>query len=185
MSKPTFGPREIFPGQRLNPTGITADKIRASTITSPKMGADSVGVTALADALQRNVEIVSLYMSQGVAAKTFNIFRAPPSKAKLTYVGVNCGAQIYRQATYDDGWKLTLLNKSVTSTGGWATLSRQTPSLIGQTLAATSFKSLPLNWGRSTLNPGAVLQLSLGVSGTPQTLNDVSVVIEWVPVTNA
>ncbi|MBU1374301.1 MAG: hypothetical protein KKG25_16365 [Bacteroidetes bacterium] len=162
MAKPTFGPKEIFPGAQLI--------------------SGTVPIAAGATAMRRNLEVVTLYASQTVAAKNFNIFRAPPSKARLTYVGVNCGAAIYRQATYIDGWKLVLINKSVSSTGGSATMSRNTPSLIGQTLAATSFKSLPINWGNGTLLPGQVLQLQLSVSGTPQTLNDVMVAIEWLPV---
>jgi len=175
MAKPTFGTRENFPGRQ----------IMAASIRQPALGTNSAGLTALPDAATRHLQIISLYGANQTAAKNFNIFRAPPSKAQLTYVGINCGAAIYRQATHIDGWKMVLINRSVSSTGGSATMSRNTPSLIGQTLAATSFKNLPLNWGRSTLNPGHVLQLQLSASGTPQTLNDVTVAIEWQPVSNA
>jgi hypothetical protein len=126
---------------------------------------------------QRNLEVVTLYNSgDGVtAAFNQNIFRAPPGGAKITYIGVgNSAATMYHAAAEADTWKFVVAN---VSTAG--NMSLNNPSLSNQTLAATSFKNIPINKGNATLNPGAVLQIQLTTSGAAQTMARPMVVIEW------
>ena len=131
---------------------------------------------------QENVSVVALNYSGGgvTGAKNRIIWQAPKNKrAKITYVGVNNNVAMYHAAAEADTWTMVIQNKSTSGA-----LSLNTPSLSNQTLAASGFKSIPTNGGNSTYDKGAVMELQLGVSGAPQTMDDVTVVIHWSPISD-
>ena len=131
---------------------------------------------------QENVSVVALNYSGGGITGAANriVWKAPANKkAKITYIGVNNNVAMYHAAAEADTWTMVVQNKSTAGA-----MSAQTPSLSNQTLAATSFKSIPLNNGNSTVNAGGVLEFQLGVSGAPQTMDDVTVVINWSPLSS-
>jgi len=139
-----------------------------------------VSPSSLMTGAKRDSETVTINTSN-TGAFNRTVFRAPPSGARITYVGVNNHTEMYHASNEADTWIFTLKNRS-TSTSSNVTLNAQAVSLSGQTLAATSFKEIPVNNGNSTLGAGDVLQLQLTVSGTPQTLADSICYIEWTPV---
>ena len=126
---------------------------------------------------QRNLTVTSLYNSGGKNRHAFNqnVLRAPPGGAKITYIGIgNSTAAMYHAAAEADTWIFKVANVSTSGD-----MSLNNPSLSNQTLAATSFKEIPVNKGNDTLNAGALLQAQLTVSGAPQTLANPVMVIEW------
>ena len=137
-----------------------------------------VSQKSLQSGAKRQLERVTLNTSN-TGAFSRMLMRGPDSKAQVTYVGVNNPTQIYHAAGAVDAWIFDLIN----STTG-ATLNSVAASLSGQTLAATAFKSIPVDNGNSTLKSGDGLQLQLTVSGVPQTLFNAQVQVEWVPLTD-
>ncbi len=103
------------------------------------------------------------------------IFRAPSTKARITYVGVASHAALYKKVNAN--WIFNVKNVSTA-----ATLNAQAASMNNQTLTATGFKEIPVNNGNSTLLPGASLILAMTVSGAPQTLHNASIQVEWEPI---
>ena len=141
----------------------------------PTVGPKTIlGPASLMDGVKRNVAMTTLNTSNTGA---FNrvVFRAPPSGARITYVGYTGNVAMYKDVT--GTWISSVKNVSTT-----ATLSAQAASLSDQTLTASSFKEIPVNNGNSTLGAGAVLQLQMTVSGAPQTLSNAMCVVEWEPV---
>lgn len=123
---------------------------------------------------KRGVQFTTLNTSNTGA---FNrvIFRAPSTKARVTYVGITNHVAMYKDVS--GNWIFNVKNVSTA-----ATLNAQAASLNNQTIAATAFKEIPVNNGNSTLDAGASLRLELTVSGAPQTLNNASVQVEWEPI---
>jgi|2_EtaG_2_1085320.scaffolds.fasta_scaffold03392_1 hypothetical protein len=111
-------------------------------------------------------------------AVDFCIFRAPEGGAKIQSVSVNFGSSAMRHhANEADTWVLNLVNKS-----RGVDLLKQNASLSGVTIAASGFKELSdINNGNATMEAGAGLFLELAISGTPQTMNHLSVHTNWYP----
>lgn len=139
-----------------------------------------VSPTSLMSGAKRNHEIVTLNTSN-TGAFNRTVFRAPPSGARISYVGINNHTEMYHASNEQDTWIFNLKNLT-TGTSANVTLNAAAVSLSGQTLAATSFKEIPVANGNSTLGAGSVLQLQLTVSGTPQTLANAICYVEWTPV---
>jgi hypothetical protein len=120
-----------------------------------------IGPASLMDGNKRRIVQTTLNTSN-TGAFSRVVFRAPDSGAKVTYVGVNGQVALYKDIS--GNWIFNAKNVSTT-----ATLNAQAASLSDQSFSATSFKSIPVNNGNSTLGAGAVLQLQLTVSVAPQT----------------
>ena len=135
---------------------------------------DIVSSRSFTSNAKREVQFTTLNTSNTGA---FNrvIFRAPSTKARITYVGVT-----NHVAMYKEGNATWIFNAKNVSTA--ATLNAQAASMSDQTLTATGFKEIPVNNGNSTLLAGASLRLEMTVTGVPQTLSNASVQVEWEPI---
>ena len=135
---------------------------------------DIVSSRSFTSNAKREVQFTTINTSNTGA---FNrvIFRAPSTKARITYVGVSNHVAMYKDVS--GNWIFNVKNVSTA-----ATLNVNAASLNNQTIAATAFKEIPVNNGNSTLLAGASLQLQLTVSGAPQTLSNASVQVEWEPI---
>lgn len=111
-------------------------------------------------------------------AVDYCIFRAPEGGAKIQSVAINFGSSAMRHdAGEADTWNINVVDKSA-----GAELMAADASLSGQTIAATGFKVLDaIDNGNATLEAGAGLFLQLEISGTPQTMNHLSVHTNWIP----
>ena len=188
MATPTVGPKNIMHGQNLVDASIRSPKLAASAVgptaiaagavIGAKLKTDAVGLTALSDALQRHLTVVS-YGGTPVTAHTAVVFRTPPSGAKLSAAYWFPGSVQNHAANEGDTWVVALKNAK---TG--LRMSAKQCSLSNQTLAATSAKTIPLNAGRSTLNSGEVLIISCAPSASPDGLRSPTVVLEWAPQNN-
>lgn len=170
MARPTHSPRRtVFHGR----------SIVANSIPGAALKTDSVGLTALSDAMQRNVNVVAL---GNTTATAFNsvIFRAPASGAKIAACYICPGSAQNHAVNESDTWIFVVKKYS-----GAAALSKNAPSLSNQTLAATAFKTIPCNGGNSTLTSGQRLRVEASISGSPAALQWPVAVIEWTPLTNA
>lgn len=101
-----------------------------------------------------------------------------PTKSKIESIEVFPNASMYHAANEADTWTFSVLNAQ----SGAATLNAQAASLSGVTLAATAYKSIPINNGNATIESGVSLMLKLVVSGTPQTLSHLAVRTVWHPI---
>lgn len=182
MSKPTVNPkRTTINGGSITDASLTAAKMGSASIVGPKIGTAAVGLTQAASAIKRQLTVVPL---GNTLATAFNsvVFRAPPQGATITAAYV-CPGSIQNHAVNEsDTWIFTLQKYSATIKTG---LSKNAPSLSNQTLAATAFRSLPINNGAATLVSGNRLRLEASISGTPAALQWPCVAIEWIPYTNA
>lgn len=170
MPRPTANPR----------AGIAGKSLQNATVVQPKLGSSSVGLTATATVVKRNLHTVSLGQQTTGGIKNRLVFVAPPSGATILAAKTNAGTLMYHAAGEADTWIFNLRNQSA-----GANLVKNNASLSGVTLSLTGFKSLPLNNGNSTLLANAGLFAQLSVSGTAQTLVNCSVHIEWTPLNNA
>jgi len=111
-------------------------------------------------------------------AVDFCIFRAPEGGAKIQSVSVNFGSSAMRHDPAEaDTWVLNVVDQSA-----GVDLMAADASLSGQTIAATGFKNLAaINNGNASMEAGAGLFLQLAISGTPQTMNHLSVHTNWLP----
>lgn len=188
MATPNTGPKTVTHGQRLMDGSIRSPKLAASSVGptaiaagavhGAKLKTDAVGLTALADPLQRHVLVVS-YGSTPATAHVVNVFRAPASGAALQAVYWGPGSVQNHDANEADTWIVTAKNMK-----SGLRMSAKQCSLSNQTLAATQFKTIPLNAGRATLLSGEVLAISCGISGSPAALQCPTVIIEWKPKNN-
>jgi len=158
--------------------GVSTAKIAASAVTQPKLGADSAGLTAVADPIRRRT--MTVHVGAAVTGATnWPIMRCGGEAPQVTGCYVNTGAAMYHAAGEADTWIFQLRNVS-----RGLNLVKNNASLSGVTLAATAWKSLPVNNGNSTMKAGESLQFQLTESGTAQTLDQLSVMIEWQPTAN-
>ena len=174
---PKFGTGAIGP-TALASDAVTTAKIAASAVVSPKLGADSAGLTAVADPIRRRTMTVRVGTAI-TGATNWPILRGGAEAPQITGCYVNANAAMYHAAGEADTWIFQLRNV----TRG-LNLVKNNASLSGVTLAATAWKSLPMNNGNSTLGAGNSLQFQLTESGTAQTLTDLSVMLEWQPTVN-
>ena len=170
MPRPTFNPR----------SGIAGSSLLDGAVIQPKLGSAAVGLTAAATVVKRNLHTVSLGQHTTGGIKNRLVFVAPPSGATILSVKVNAGTLMYHAAAEADTWIFNLRNQSA-----GANLVKNNASLSGVTLSLTGFKSLPVNNGNSSLLANAGLYAQLSVSGTSQTMVNVSVHLEWSPLNNA
>lgn len=170
MPRPTFNPR----------TGVAGKSLQDGTVVQPKFGTSSVGLTAAATVVKRNLHTVSLGQHTSGGIKNRLVFVAPPSGATILAAKVNGGTAMYHAAGEADTWVFNLRNQSAA-----ANLVKNNASLSGITLGLTGFKSLPVNNGNSTLLANAGLFAQISVSGTAQTMTNVSLHLEWTPLNNA
>ena len=173
MPRPTFGTRTIQSPKRFI----------SNSILSSNLSTAAVGLSAGALGIRRHAHTVSFGQVTTGGIKNKLAFVAPPSGATILSAKVNAGTLMYHTAGEADTWIFQLKNKS--TAGANASLIKNNASLSGVTLGLTSFKSLPMNGGNSTLQAGAGLYAQLSVSGTAQTLINCSIHIEWVPLNNA
>lgn len=167
----------------VGPTGlasnaVTTIKINDAAVVGPKLGADSAGLTAIADPVRRRTMTVHVGDAV-VAAANWPVMRAGAEAPQITGCYVNAGAQMYHAAGEADTWIFQLRNVSK-----GLNLVKNNASLSGVTLAATAWKTLPVNNNNSTLTAGDSLQFQLTESGTAQTLTNLQVQIEWQPTVN-
>ena len=167
----------------IGPTGlassaVTTVKINDAAVVGPKLGADSAGLTAVADPIRRRT--MTVHVGAAVTGATnWPILRGGAEAPQITGCYVNTGAAMYHAAGEADTWIFQLRNV----TRG-LNLVKNNASLSGVTLAATAWKSLPINNGNSTLGAGNSLQFQLTESGTAQTLDQLQVLLEWQPTVN-
>ena len=176
-------PRPIFsqrggPGRGLSDGAIGTSEMETGAITQSKLGADSVGLTAVSDPIRRRTMTVRLGAAV-TAADNWPIMRAGAEAPRITGCYVNAGVQMYHAAGEADTWIFQLRN--VTKN---LSLARTGASLSNVTLAATAWRAIPLHLGNSTLISGDSLQFQLTESGTAQTLDQLAVMIEWQPTVN-
>ena len=149
------------------------------TIKEPQLGTNCVGLTQAATCLERRVTMVPLGITPA-AGEDITIFRAPASGATIQGIYVCPGSAQNHSTTEADTWSFLVSNmttgKSLNAVGA---------SLSGQTLAATAFKSIPINNGYATVLSGEMLNISTGISGSPDALHYPVASVEWVPYTNA
>lgn len=87
---------------------------------------------------------------------------------------------MYHAAAEADTWIFQLRNVTKSEA-----LNLNNASLSNTTLTATAWKSIPMNNNNSTLQSGNSLQFQLTESGTAQTIDQLSVMLEWEPTVNA
>ncbi len=170
MPRPTANPR----------AGIAGKSLQNSTVVGPKYGTSSVGLTAAATVVKRNLHTISLGQHASGGIKNRLVFVAPPSGATILAAKLNAGTAMYHAAGEADTWIFQLRNQSA-----GANLIKNNASLSGVTLGLTAFKTLPVNNNNSTLLANAGLFVQLSVSGTAQTMTNVSLHLEWTPLNNA
>jgi len=159
-------------------SAVTTVKLAAAAVVGPKLGADSAGLTAVADPVRRRT--MTVHLGAAVAgADNWPILRAGAEAPQITGCYVNAGVDMYHAANEADTWIFQLRNV----TRG-LNLAKNNGSLSGVTLTATAWKSIPMNNNNSTLGSGNSLQFQLTESGTAQTLDQLSVMIEWQPTAN-
>jgi len=159
--------------------GIDGRSVQDGTLTGPQIATNSAGLTQVPTAIERQVTVTSCGLTPS-SAQNYLVFRAPPSGAEITAAYVSPGSAQNHAGNEADTWIFSLKNKT---TGN--ALHAQACSLSNQTLAATGFKTIPINNGAATLLAGEMLRLEASVSGSPDALNFPVCVIEWVPKNNA
>lgn len=172
-----MGRATYFPPHRYKKS--VAARIIPRSITSPKLSENCAGLTAIATVGKRQLTTVSCGTTPA-SAQNYVVFRAPSSGATIIYAGISPGSDQSHAAAETDTWIFDIVNRTSGNS-----LSQNTPSLSGQTLAATAYKELPVNGGNSTVPAGETLRLEASVSGSPDALNHPMVAIEWVPCSNA
>ena len=170
MAHPTVNPKR---------TVIDGSSVIDASILGPKLGTNSVGLTQTPTVLQRHVTVSSLGVTPSTGKKVV-VFRAPPSGAVITHLAV-CAGTIQNHAVNEaDTWTYRVTNKT---TG--TKLNVNGASLSNTTLAATQFKVIPIDNGAATLLSGEILDISMGISGSPSKMDAPCIVIQWTPLNNA
>ncbi len=167
------------PTMPVNRTILTGQNIADASIRNPKLGTNTVGLTQAATVIERHVAVVSLG-STPAAGEDVVVFRSPPSGATIKAAYLCPGSTQNHAVNEGDTWIFSLKNRT---TG--TRLSKNIPSLSNQTLAATAFKTIPVNGGYSTLLSGQVLSVSSSISGSPAALHYPLFQLEWVPYSHA
>ena len=157
---------------------IETSEIAASAIVESKLGADSAGLTAVADPVRRR----SMTVFCGAAitgAANYPLMRGGAEAPRITGCYVNAGVQMYHAAGEADTWIFQVRNTTRSQN-----LLANNASLSNTTLTATAWKTLPMNNNNSTLQSGNSVQLQLTESGTAQTIDRLVCMIEWQPTVN-
>lgn len=157
---------------------IRGQRLVDNSVLEPALGANAAGMTAVPTAIRRHVTVA--VVGYVAIAKNSMIFRAPPSGATISGLKLYPGTIQNHAVNEGDTWIYKVINAANN-----LTLHAQTCSLSNQTIAATGCKTFPLNNGRCTLAANVGLQLQCSVSGTPASMTNCVVVVEWVPVSNA
>lgn len=211
MGRPTFNPRSSIHGNsimaasinssQIGPNVVVAADIAAGAVISPKLGAEAIGPTAIASSavigakiksqavgltqaalgIRRNLEVVGLGKVTGYTgyAYTFPVFVAPASGATILSAAVLLGTLMGHAVTSTKAWTFNISNVSKN-----VCLSKFGATLSGVTLKATSFRTIPLNGGNSTLTANTVLNLRVTASGTPDPIARLTCVLTWTPLNN-
>ena len=155
--RPTFNPRGAIGGKSLMAT--------------------TVGITATSEAVDRNIMAVGL--GRVTVPQSFPVFVTPPSGATIKAIRLTLGTLMGHAASSNKAWTFNISNTSAN-----VCLSKYGATLSGVTLKATSFRTMLMNGGNSTLTAGAVLKLRASVSGSPDPIPNLVVHVEWAPVNN-
>lgn len=131
-----MGRATYFPPHRYKKS--VAARIIPRSITSPKLSENCAGLTAIATVGKRQLTTVSCG-STPASAQNYVVFRAPSSGATIIYAGISPGSDQSHAAAETDTWIFDIVNRTSGNS-----LSQNTPSLSGQTLAATAYKELPV-----------------------------------------
>ncbi len=167
------------PTMPVNRTILTGQNVADGSIRNPKLGSNTVGLTQAATVIERNITVVSLG-STPAAGEDVVVFRSPPSGITLKAAYI-CPGSIQNHAVNEaDTWIFSLYNRT---TG--RRISKNIPSLSNQTLAATAFKTIPVNGGYSTVMSGHTLSVSSSISGSPAALHYPLIQLEWTPYSHA
>ncbi len=161
---------------------VVAADVAAGAIIQPKLGASAVGLTAAALSVRRNLTVVGLGKVTGYTgyAYTFPVFVAPASGATILSASVLLGTLMGHAVNSTKSWTFNISN--VTKN---VCLSKYGATLSGVTLKATSFRTIPLNGGNSTLTANTILKLRVTASGTPDPIAKLTCVLTWTPLNNA
>lgn len=176
-------PRPIYsqrggPGRGLSDGAIDTAEMASAAITESKLGADSAGLTAVADPVRRRS--MTVFCGAAITAATnYPLMRAGAEAPRITGCYVNCGVQMYHAAGEADTWIFQVRNTTRSQS-----LLANNASLSNLTLTVTAWKSLPMNNNNSTLQSGNSVQLQLTESGTAQTIDRLVCMIEWQPTVN-
>lgn len=153
--------------------------IRTDSIREPSIGASAAGLTGVGIAIKRQLTMVCLGVTPA-SAQNSTAFRCPPQGARLTGLYF-CPGSVQNHAVNEaDTWIIDVCNAKTA-----VDLSVNACSLSNQTLAATQWKTIPLNNGNATLTSGISLRAKISVSGSPTALYMPQLAIEWQPVTDA
>lgn len=155
--RPTYNPRGAIGGKSLM--------------------AATVGITATSDAVERNVVAVGL--GRVTVAQSYPVFVTPPSGATLKAARVTLGTLMGHAVNSSKAWTFNISNTTAN-----VCLSKYGATLSGVTLKATSFRTMLLNAGNSTLTANTVLKLRASVSGSPDPIPNLVVHLEWAPLNN-
>ena len=139
---------------------------------------DTVSHESLYPGGKRRTEVINF--GQLLAPDNFMLLRGGAEAPQITYVGITGNVSIGHEDAEADTWIFDLINSS-----SGATLNVNAASLSGVTLAATAFKSIPVNNGNSTLKDGDGLQIQITESGGAFTMDQCQVVVQWVPTSES
>jgi hypothetical protein len=180
MARPQYPQRGQGPAGGLADGAVGTSEIAASAITQPKLGADSAGLTAVADPVMRRTFTMRCATTV-TAADNYPLLRAGDEAPQILGCYVNPGVEIGHGVENLNGtWIFTLRNVSK-----GVNLNANAASLSGVTLAATAWKSIPVNNGNGTLTAGDSLQLQLTESGAAFTMDQLAVMLEFEPTVNS
>ena len=178
MARPTFPTcRTIIAGSTVIDASIANAKL-AGSINGSKLMTSAIGLTAAATVLERRLTVVQLTATL-VVGQTYTVFRGPTSGAKITAAAWTPGALQNHAVNSSQTWAMRLYNKR---TGN--SLNAKGCSLSNMTLAATAWKTIPIDNGYATVQAGETLWASFGISGSPAAMNFPAVALEWIPLNN-
>lgn len=177
MPRPIFAPRGS-PARGLPDGSIETSELASAAVVESKLGADSAGLTAVADPVRRRT--MTVFCGSAITGATnYPLLRAGAEAPRITGCYVNCGVQMYHAAAEADTWIFQVVNTTRSQN-----LAANNASLSNLTLTATAWKSIPMNNNNSTLQSGNSLRLNLTESGTAQTIDRLVCMIEWQPTVN-
>lgn len=184
MSRPTVYTRGALVGNGAFVASTVPNRALTGSINGSKLLASSVGLTQAPDVIERRLEIVTIAASPA-KAQNYVVFRGPTSGAKITSLALSPGTGSSQPNTVprSKNWIFSVVNKR---TGG--SLNKNACSFGAtdfSTLAATAWKTIPVNNGNSTVQSGETLFIQFTVSSTPVTLHKPCVAVEWTPLSNA
>lgn len=183
MGRPTFSNRGFLVDQSAL-LDTTVPNRALIDINGSKLLASSVGLTQAATVIERKLEIISIAATPA-KAQSYCVFRGPTSGAVITSLALSPGTGSSQPNTVprSKNWIFSVVNKR---TG--LSLNKNACSFGGvgfATLAATAWKTIPVNNGNSTVQSGETLWIAFTVSSTPVTMKYPAVAVEWTPLNNA